>query len=133
MAFELSKLNTVDLHEKGTEVEIVLPNGETTDWKIRVLGIHSKKLKKYARDTFNAAQKELNLLKAKKKDKEYDLAEIEKDNVEQAVLATISWSGLTDTGKDVPFTVEKARAIYTENPFVVDAVLEACKDSTLFC
>lgn len=132
MTFDIGNLNTVDLHEKGTEVEIVLPNGKTTNWKIRVLGIHSKKLKKYQRDAFNVQQRELNVLKGKNKTKEYDLADIEKENVDQAVLATISWTGLTDGGKEVPFTEDKARDIYTKNPFIVDQILEAAKDGSLF-
>jgi len=62
-----------------------------------------------------------------------DLEEMEKRGAELLAKCTLSWSGIQEDGKALPFSVSAAQSLYLKYPWIKEQVDAACSDrSELF-
>lgn len=126
MSLDLAKTNLAEVADAGYEFEVTLPGtGDPTGAFITVRGEMSKAVKNYGRQKFREFQ--LKEQQAKRKGKPADemtLEEAEDLAIETAIVRVISWRGITENGKDVPFTPENAERIFREHSWIRDQVME---------
>jgi len=128
MALDLSKKNVAEWSEAGHPVNLIIPGTyEETGAVVTIRGSESKIAKTYLRKKFLEYQRE-ELAKARNKSKQKDevktIEELEEENTELAITRIISWSGIQEDGKDVPFNSDNARRILTEHSWIRDQILE---------
>jgi|DEB0MinimDraft_10_1074344.scaffolds.fasta_scaffold36480_2 hypothetical protein len=103
---DLKELYTLESHEEGAEIQIKSPiDNELTDFFITVKGIDSKSYR-------NAIRKYHRSILDDKEGGEIDLL----------VAITMDWKGLMDNGKEVKFSAEKAKELYTNAPSVASQI-----------
>lgn len=133
MALDLAITNVAAQAESGYEFELLHPaTGEGTEGFITVRGSGSKIVQTHARKTFTEMQKREKVAKGKNKELDLTLDELEDMSVERAVVRIISWKGITEGGKEVPFTKENAERILKEHSWIKEAVFENSEDLTNF-
>jgi len=132
MSFDLSKVNPTKQAESGAEFEVTLPTGEPTGWFIKVRGDLSPTVKNYGKRVFQEIKQKEE--QAKRRGKTYDMGieEAEDIAIKSAVVRVISWRGLEEGGKEVPFSEDKAEAVFAEHSWVRDQVMEQSQNSFLF-
>ena len=107
MTFDLATLDTSKVAEEGAELLVSHPTtGEDLGIKITLIGTDSK--------TFRDISKSRATASLKKKSREIDLDQNESDAVELLAKCTKGWSGITENGKDIPFTHDNAVQLYTK-------------------
>ena len=124
--FDLSKNNLAEAAEAGFEFELRIPGtNEPTGALVTVRGSESKKVKEYARKTYNQIRLKEQSLKRRGKDpEEMTLEEAEDLAVESAIVRVISWKGIAEAGKEVEFTRENAQRIFKEHSWIRDQIME---------
>lgn len=128
MALDLSVSNVSQWSEAGHRMELVIPGTYSGSGAfVTIRGTESKIAKTYLRKKFLEYQRE-ELAKARNKSKQKDevktIEELEEENTELAITRIISWEGIIDEGKDVPFNSDNARRILTEHSWIRDQILE---------
>lgn len=123
--FDIKKNNPADQAEAGYELEVTLPNGDKTGFKIKVRGEQSAAVRNHGRRVYQEIKMKEQAAKRRGKEYEMDLDEAEEMSAEAAVVRVISWSGLSEDGKEVAFSKENAKRIFMEHSWVKDQVLEA--------
>ena len=107
MTFDLAKLDTAKVAEEGAELRVAHPTtGEDLGITITLIGTDSK--------TFRDISKIRATMALKKKTREIDLDQNESDAVELLAKCTKGWSGITENGKDIPFSYDNAVQLYTK-------------------
>ena len=107
MTFDLATLDTAKVAEEGAELLVSHPTtGEDLGIKITLIGTDSK--------TFRDISKIRATMALKKKSREIDLDQNEQDSIELLARCTKGWSGITENGKDIPFSHENAVELYTK-------------------
>ena len=107
MTFDLATLDTAKVAEEGAELRVAHPTtGEDLGITITLIGTDSK--------TFRDISKSRATASLKKKSREIDLDQNEQDSIELLARCTKGWSGITENGKDIPFTHENAVKLYTK-------------------
>ena len=107
MTFDLATLDTAKVAEEGAELRVAHPTtGEDLGITITLIGTDSK--------TFRDISKIRATMALKKKTREIDLDQNEQDSIELLARCTKGWSGITENGKDIPFSYENAVKIYTK-------------------
>ena len=107
MTFDLATLDTSKVAEEGAELCVAHPTtGEDLGIKITLIGTDSK--------TFRDISKSRATASLKKKSREIDLDQNESDSVELLAKCTKCWSGITESGVEVPFSYENAVKLYTK-------------------
>jgi len=126
MSLDLAKTNLADAADAGYEFEIKLPgSGDPTGAFITVRGEMSKVVKNYSRQKFREFQlKEQQAKRRGKESQEMTLEEAEDLAIETALVRVIDWRGITENGKDVPFTKENAERIFREHSWIREQVME---------
>lgn len=124
--FDLSKNNLAEIAEAGYEFELKMPgSGEPTGAFVTVRGAQSKAVKAFARKLYNEFRMKEQAAKRRGKEVEdLTLEEAEDLAAETAVVRIISWKGIADQGKEVPFTKENAIAILKEHAWIREQVME---------
>lgn len=125
MSFDLKKNDPTKAAETGYEFDVVMPDGTLTDIKIKVRGSLSKVVKDFYRNAFS--QMQVKEQAAKKRGKEVEpmsLQESEEFQIQSSALRVISWSGIVEDGKDVPYSKEECTRLMTEYPFLREAVTQ---------
>lgn len=126
MSLDLAKTNLAEAADAGYEFELKLPgSGLPTGAFVTVRGEMSKTVKNYARQKFREFQ--LKEQQAKRRGKESDdltIEEAEELGIANAIVRVISWRGITDSGKEVPFTKENAENVFREHSWIRDQVME---------
>lgn len=129
MALDLAVTNIAAQAESGYEFELLHPaTGEGTEGFIKVRGSNSKVVQQHARKVVTEMQKREKVAKGKNKEIDYSLDELEDMSVERAVVRIISWRGISESGKEVPFTKENAERILKEHAWIKEAVFENSDD-----
>lgn len=121
---DLSKKDFTQAAEAGYEFELVLPTGEQSGAFVTIRGDESKTVKAYARRKYTEYQQREQAMKRRGKTSELTLEEAEELAVEAAVVRLISWKGLGEAGKELPFTVENATRILKEHPWIRNQIVE---------
>ena len=134
MGFDLKANDVAAKGEAGYEFELKFPGTfEATGAFIKVRGELSKIVKAYSRRKFEEYQRKLAADKRRGKvNDDISLDEAEELAVESAVVRIISWKGIEEDGKEVPFTKENAERILTEHSWIREQVMEASNDLVNF-
>ncbi len=133
MSFDIVKQDFSKSAEAGHTFELVLPTGEPSGAKLTILGDLSPTVKAYSRRKFTEFQQKQ--LMARRKGKEADdmsLQEAEELAVESALIRLVGWEGITEEGKTVVFTKEKAEAVLTAHAWIREAIVQEASDVTNF-
>jgi hypothetical protein len=124
--FDLSKNNLAEAAEAGFEFELRVPGtNEATGAFVTVRGSESKKVKEYARKTYNQIRMKEQALKKRGKDpEEMTLEEAEELAIDSAIVRVISWRGIAEAGEEVQFTKENAQRIFKEHSWIREQIME---------
>jgi hypothetical protein len=125
MSFDLKKNDPTKSAEVGYEFDVVMPDGTITDIKIKVRGALSKVVKDFYRNTFSQMQvKEQAAKKRGKEPEPMSLQESEDFAIQSSALRVISWSGIAEDGKEVPYSKDECLRIMKDYPFLREAVTQ---------
>lgn len=133
MSFDLIKQDFSKAAEQGYTFELVLPTGAPSGAKLTVLGDMSPTVKMYSRRKFAEWQQKQAIAKRKGKDADdLTLDEAEDMAVESALVRLIGWDGITEDGKAVVFTKEKAETVLKAHAWIREAIMQEASDVTNF-
>ena len=130
--FDISKNNFSQSSEAGYEFKVKTAWGEDTDFLIKVRGEQSKIVRDYSKRKYNEYTMKENAAKARGKTYSMDLEEAEDSLIESAIVRIISWSGISNAGKELPFTKENAELVLKGNDHIQSQILEESKLSHNF-
>lgn len=122
--FDLKKNDPAKAAETGHEFEVLLPDNTKTGFFITVRGDQSSVVKNHGRRVYQ--QMKMAEEQAKRKGRTYDLTleDAEEMGAEAAAVRVISWKGLSEDGKEVPFSNENALRVFKEHSWIREQVLE---------
>lgn len=133
MAFDIVKDDFSKVAEIGYTFELKLPTGAPSGAKLTVIGEMSKTVKDYSRKKFAEWQQRQAIAKRKGKEaEELSLEEAEELSIESALVRLIGWEGITENGKEIPFSKEKAAQVLRDHPWIRDAIMQESADVTNF-
>ena len=132
MAFDIVKQDFSVTSEAGYTFNLILPTGEDSGAKLTVIGELSKTVKAFARKSLNEFRQRQQIAKRKGKDEELSIEELEDLAVEQALVRLVGWTGVTENGKEVPFSKDKAREVLKAHSWIREAVMLEAEDVTNF-
>lgn len=123
--FDLSKNNLTAFAEAGHEFQVTLPEiGTKIPIWIKVRGDKSPQSIAFQKKHFNTQQQKETIAKRKKTDvPPMTMDELDELLRDTAVIRTISWRGIEEDGKAVPFSVENATRIYENHTWLRDLVI----------
>jgi len=131
---DLKKMNVAEAAEAGSEFELLLPKSNLpTGAFIKVRGPEAKVVRDHARR--NYAEMEARNSMARKRGKEPEqitLEEAETMAINSAVVRVISWRGIAEDGKDIPFTEENARDVFRKHPWIREQVMQESESILYF-
>tara|TARA_R110000868_G_scaffold29270_4_gene108860 strand:+ start:1982 stop:2389 length:408 start_codon:yes stop_codon:yes gene_type:complete len=122
MSFDLNLLKPV-MADDGAVLNIVHPETEEVieGMTITVLGQDSKIYRKLQLGKQQAA---LNRMSKGKKALDLDAEKLSEDSIDDLVKITIGWTGLSLDKKELEFTPENVRTVYTEWAWIKEQVQE---------
>lgn len=126
--FDINKQDFSKAAEAGYTFELKLPTGADAGAKLTILGELSPTVKAYGRKKYQEYQQQQAIAKRKGKEVEMDLDEAEELAVEAAVIRLVGWEGITDAGKEVPFSKEKAVEILTAHSWIREQIMDESRD-----
>ncbi len=127
--FDLQKQDFSKAAEAGYTFELKLPTGSSSGAKLTILGDMSPTVKAYNRGKFQEYQLKQSIAKRKGKDADtMDLDEAEQLAVESTLVRLVGWEGITENGKEVPFTKEKAREVLIQHTWIREAIISESED-----
>ena len=127
--FDLAKHNFSTAAEQGYTFSLKTPTGADSGAKLTILGELSPTVKAYSRKKFAEYQQRQVMLKRKgKEDEQMSLEEAEEMAVENALVRLIGWEGVTDDGKEVKFSKEKAREVLTNHTRLLEQIISESQD-----
>lgn len=132
MAFDIFKTNVAQLAEDGYEFTVKLPDGSPTDWKIKVRGTNSPKVKAHSKSVFLRLQQEEQRAKRAKREVEFDLDKAEDMAIEAAAIRVITWTGLESNGKEVEATEATVKELMRTQEWVRKQVLDEADNDANF-
>ena len=106
---DIKSLQTKPLHDAGAEMRVKDPNGNETDFYIRLVGVDSAKWRDIKRKL------ERRTLEASFNGDDADI-----DAAEYIADATLDWRGLESDGKPVKFSRKNALDLYRNAPYICD-------------
>jgi len=132
---DLSKLDVVSLAAAGIDVELTHPgtgellfNDKKEQMIIKVVGSDAKSFQSEVDARVTKA-----VMNAKGKQRPTPADARAKASAEILAKATLSWVGIQDDGKALPFSVAAAESLYLKYPWIKEQVDAACADrSQLF-
>lgn len=126
--FDIKKQDFSKAAEVGYTFELKLPTGASSGAKLTILGDLSPTVKAYGRRKFQEFQQRQAIARRKNREDEIDLDEAEEMAVESALIRLIGWAGITEDGKAVEFTKEKAAAVLKEHAWIREAITQESAD-----
>lgn len=124
MAFDVKLMDFSKSAELGYEFELKLPTGAGSGAFLTVIGSQSTTVRQYAKRKFQEYQQRQQIAKRKGKEDDFSLDEAEELAIEGALLRLINWRGITEEGKEVKFSKEKAREILTQHSWIREQIME---------
>lgn len=122
----MDMFDTVTGSNMGTEIELVTKDGEPSGVKVRILGPDSDEALRSERHAMQRNMKFHQKNQSNRVDPQADV-------IERLVAVTIGWTGMPgEDGKDLPFSKDAARAIYTNFPSIRRNVLQEHEDTKNF-
>jgi hypothetical protein len=128
MSFDIVKQDYSKSAEAGYSFDLLLPDGTDADAKLTILGDLSPTVQNFVKKKYKEMKAQMDA--AKRRNKEWDptLEEIEQDAVEGALVRLIGWDGITESGKKVEFSKDKAREILTQHPWIREQIYDESKN-----
>lgn len=127
--FDLQKQDFSKAAEAGYTFELKLPTGVSSGAKLTILGDFAPTVKAYNKGKFQEWQLKQSIAKRKGKDADLmDLEEAEAVAVESTLVRLVGWEGITENGKEVPFSKEKAREVLTQHSWIREAIIAESED-----
>jgi hypothetical protein len=130
--FDIQKQDYSKAAEVGYTFELKLPTGASSGAKLTIIGDLSPTVKAYGRRKFQEFQQRQAIAKRKNREEELDLDEAEEMAVESALVRLIGWEGITENGKEVPFTKEKAAEVLKTHAWIREEITKEAGDITNF-
>lgn len=124
MAFDVKKQDFSVAAEAGYEFELKLPTGAGSGAYLTVIGAQSPTVRQYSKRKFQEYQQRQQIAKRKGKEEELSLDEAEELSIESALVRLIDWKGITEEGKEVKFSKDKAREILKQHSWIRDQIME---------
>lgn len=128
MSFDIKLQDYSKAAEFGYEFELKLPTGSGSGAYLTVIGEQSPTVKQYAKRKFQEYQQRQQIAKRKGKEDDITLDEAEEMAVEAALVRLIDWKGITEDGKEVKFSKDKAREILKQHSWIRDQINEESSD-----
>lgn len=130
---DLKVQNVAEQSEAGYEFELLYPgNQEKTGAFVKVRGTQSPVVRTYQRKKYNEYRVREQAAKRKNKDEEITLDEAEDMAIESAINRVISWRGIGEDGKEIPFTKETAEQVLRKHSWIREAIMEESDQLTNF-
>ena len=105
---KITELYTADLHNEGSEVQILDQNGNKTNLHIKVVGMDSTAFRKHTKRYQKA------YLEALRSNKEFDEDSL---SIQGLVDCTVSWRGV-----DEKFSKKLCEKLYSQAPYIKDQI-----------
>ena len=123
---DLKVQNLADTSEAGYEFELLFPgSGTKTGAFVKVRGAQSKVARNFARKKYTEIRQKEQVNKRKGRgDEEMSLDEAEDMAIETAIVRVISWRGIAEDGKEIPFNKENADRILREHSWIRESIME---------
>lgn len=124
--FDLQKNDLSKAAEAGYEFELKLPGtAEATGAFVTVRGDQSPVVKAYGRKKYSEFRMKEQAAKRRGKEvEELSLDEAEDIAVESAIVRIITWRGIADGGKELPFSEENAKTVLKAHSWVREQIVE---------
>lgn len=123
---DLKVTNLAESAESGFEFELLLPESrEKTGGFVTVRGSQSPTVRNYAKRKYT--EYNVRVQQAKRKGREIEemtLEEAEDLAIENAINRIISWKGIGEDGKEIPFTKENADVILRKHTWIREQIME---------
>lgn len=132
MSFDIAKQDFSKAAELGYTFELKLPTGADSGAKLTVIGDLSATVKAYGRRKYQEYQQRQLVAKRKNREDEVSLDEAEEIAVESALVRLIGWEGITENGKAVEFSKEKAGEILKTHAWIREQVMQEAADVANF-
>lgn len=123
MSFDLSLQNFSASAESGYTMNLVLPDGTESDATITILGDLSPTVKNFGKRKYKEIKAQIDAAKRRGKEWEPSLDEAEDSAVEAAMIRLIGWNGITEGGKKVEFSKEKAQEVLKAHPWIRELIV----------
>lgn len=128
MSFDIANQDFSKSAELGYEFDLKLPTGADSGAKLTILGELSSTVKAYGRRKFQEYQQKAQIAKRKNREEEINLDEAEDLAVENALVRLVGWKGITEQGKEVVFTKEKASEILKTHSWIREQIMQESAD-----
>ena len=122
---DLGKFDPVAACNEGAEIEIKLDGMPPTGTVIKVRGIDSDAVRKLNDERIRRLQRDF---KKTGKFNPTDPVDAARERIEFVIACTMGWRGVQIDGKEVPFSVEAARAVYEKHRWIVEQLDQAIGD-----
>lgn len=123
---DLKVTNLAESAETGFEFELLLPESkDKTGGFITVRGSQSPTVRNYSKRKWQEYNVKVQQAKRRGKDVEdMTLDEAEDLAVENAINRIISWRGIGEDGKELPFTKENAEQVLRKHTWIREQIME---------
>jgi hypothetical protein len=116
---DLNDFDTSYASENGVKFTLLNPKTyEPTDIIFTLSGMDCSKYRNQKKLITN---KRMNKMVRKK---EVDVSETEKEDIDLLANCTLGWSGILEGEKQIKFSVENAKDLYTKHPWIFEQVNE---------
>lgn len=132
MSFDLSQQNYSTAAEQGYTLNLVLPDGTESDATITILGDLSPTVKNFGKRKYKEIKAQIDAAKRRGKEWEPSLDEAEDSAVEAAMIRLVGWNGITEGGKKVEYTKEKAQEVLKAHPWIRELIVNESANVTNF-
>lgn len=116
----------------GYTFDLKLPTGASSGAKLTIIGDMSSTVKAYGRRKYQEFQQKQAIARRKGREEEMDLDEAEELAIEAALIRLTGWSGITEDGKAVEFSKDKAAEILKAHSWIREAIMQESADITNF-
>lgn len=132
MSFDLVKHDFSAAAEQGHSFNPTYPNGETSDAKLTVIGDLSPAVQNHNKASFLKMQAQEQKAKRQGKENPLSLDEAENYSVDSALVRLVGWEGITENGKPVEFTKDKAEQVLREHSWLREQIFKEAADASNF-
>lgn len=133
MAFDIVTQNYSTAAEEGFTFDVVLPDGTVDDEaKLTVIGDLSATVQNYSKKKYKEIKSQVEAAKRRNKEWDPSLEEAEEEAVQGALVRLIGWEGITEKGKKVDFSKEKAAEILRQHSWIREQIYEEARNVANF-
>lgn len=132
MGFDIALHNFSEAAEQGYTFNLHFPNGDDSKAKLTILGDMSPTVENYNKKTYKDWNRQTKVAEGKNKKYEPELEDFEDMSLKSALVRLIGWEGMTENGKVVPFSKEKATEFLTIHKWVRQTIMSEAAEVANF-